>query len=172
MDVTRSGLSLITLAVALFGIVYLTGSVTSRLKRTTIDLAETADTLERRGEELRHLLERMEEVERRKSHYMRISAHQLRSPLGTIRTSLQVLTEGFVDPSSERGRRLLDGAVERTDGLLATVNDLLELAKIREGRRRAPWHREILLNQFLADLLDSLAPAAEERAIEMVPEEI
>jgi len=170
MNVTMASLNLATLIGALFGIVYLTGRITRQLKRTTIDLSETAGHLETRGEELRRLLGRMEVLEQRKSHYMRISAHQLRSPLGTIRTSLQVLTEGFVDPSSERGRRLLDGAVERTDDLLATVNDLLELAKIREGRRRAPWHREILLNQFLADLLDSLAPAAAERGIEMAPE--
>jgi signal transduction histidine kinase len=81
-----------------------------------------------------------------------------------------VLTEGFVDPASDRGRKLLNGAVDRTDSLLATVNDLLELAKVREGRSRAPWRREIILNQILADLMDSLAPAAEERGIEMTPD--
>jgi len=138
--------------------------------RTSIGLSETAGILQQRSEELRRVVKEMEDLERRKSHYMRISAHQLRSPLGTIRTSLQVLTEGFVDPSSDRGRRLLNGAVERTDDLLATVNDLLELAKIREGRRRAPWRQEIMLNQLLADLLNSLSAAAGDRGIELIPE--
>jgi signal transduction histidine kinase len=170
IDVTREGLNLVVLAAALFGIVYLTGSVAAQLMRTSLGLSRTASTLLQRSEELRRVVEEMEDLERRKSHYMRISAHQLRSPLGTIRTSLQVLTEGFVDPASERGRKLLVGAVERTDDLLATVNDLLELAKIREGRRRAPWHRGIILNQILADLLDSLTSDAEERGIELTPE--
>jgi signal transduction histidine kinase len=138
--------------------------------RTTVGLSETAADLRERSEELHRAVTEMEEVERRKSHYMRISAHQLRSPLGTIRTSLQVLTEGIADPSSPRGKRLLQGAVDRANDLLRTVNDLLELAKVREGRQRAPWHRSLILNQLLADLLDDLAPAAEERGIELVPE--
>jgi signal transduction histidine kinase len=170
IDITQGVLNLVALAAALFSIVYLTGSVAAQLMRTSIGLAETAGILQQRSEELRCVVEEMEALERRKSHYMRISAHQLRSPLGTIRTSLQVLTEGFADPSSERGRRLLNGAVERTDALLATVNDLLELAKVREGRRRAPWRRAIILNQLLADLLGSLTPDAEDRGIKMTPE--
>jgi len=48
-------------------------------------------------------LREREEVERRKSHYMRISAHQLRSPLGTIQTSLKVLLDGIIDPASAAG---------------------------------------------------------------------
>jgi signal transduction histidine kinase len=170
LDISRSGFSLVALVAALFGIVYLTGTVTAQLMRTTLGLSRTAGVLQERSEELRRVVKEMEDLERRKSHYMRISAHQLRSPLGTIRTALEVLTDGMVDPSSERGRRLLDGAVERTDDLLATVNDLLDLAKIREGQRRAPWHEKIILNQLLADLLDSLAPAAESRGIEMTPD--
>jgi signal transduction histidine kinase len=170
VSAVRGALNLGTLVAALFGIVYLTGSVAQQLVRTTVGLSETAAVLQQRTRELRRVVEQMANVERRKSHYMRISAHQLRSPLGTIRTSLQVLTEGLVDPSSERGRRLLDGAAERTDGLLATVNDLLDLAKVREGRRRAPWHRSIILNQLLADLLDALEPAASERGIELAPD--
>jgi signal transduction histidine kinase len=170
IDVSRGVLNLVALVAALFGIVYLTGSVARQLMRTSIGLSETAGILQQRSEELHHVVKEMEDLERRKSHYMRISAHQLRSPLGTIRTSLEVLTEGFVDPSSERGRRLLNGAMERTDDLLATVNDLLELAKIREGRRRAPWREAIFLNQILVDLLDSLATAAGDRGIELIPE--
>jgi signal transduction histidine kinase len=170
IDVSQGGLNLVALSAALFGIVYLTGSVTAELMRTSIGLSRTASSLQQRSEELRHVVEEMAEVERRKSHYMRISAHQLRSPLGTIRTSLQVLTDGFVDASSERGKKLLNGAVERTDDLLATVNDLLELAKVREGRRRAPWRRRIILNQLLADLVDSLSSDAGERDISLTPE--
>ena len=170
IDVAHSWFNLVVLASALFGIVYLAGSVARQLLRTSIGLSETASALQVRSEELRRVVEEMDRIERRKSHYMRISAHQLRSPLGTIRTSLQVMQEGIVAPSSDRGRRLLDGAVERTDSLLRTVNDLLDLAKVREGRRKAPWRRKINLNQLLADLFDSLASDAEERGIEMIPE--
>lgn len=155
--------------IAMFGIVYLTDSVTSRFKHRNIELHRATRRLRQRGDELQRLLEEMQRVEQRKSHYMRISAHQLRSPLGTIRTSLDVLRQGIVDPRSDRGRRLLDGVAERVDSLLAIVTDLLELARIREGSARAPWSRQVNLNQLLADLFDSLGPAAEQKRITLVP---
>lgn len=170
IDVSTASLNLLTLVAALFGIVYLTGSVANRLKRRSIELFETTEALSERTEELQRLLREIEDLERRKSHYMRISAHQLRSPLGTIKTTLGVLIKRIVDPSTERGRKLLVGAVDVTDSLLAIVNDLLDLAKIREGRGKAPWARGVNLNQLLADLFDSLAPDAEQRQVEMIPE--
>jgi signal transduction histidine kinase len=146
-----------------FGVVYLTDSVTSRFKARNIELHETTT-------ELRHALDEQEQLERRKSHYMRISAHQLRSPLGTIKTSIQVLLDGYLDPGSPDGRRLLEGTAARVDSLLAIVNDLLELAKMREGRAKAPWARQVSINQILADIFDAVDPVAREANVELVPQ--
>ncbi len=163
-------LNLVTSLAVIFGIVYLTDSVTSRFKQRNIELHEKSEELRRKTIELERTLRQMEIVEERKSHYMRISAHQLRSPLATIKTSLEVITAGYVDPGSERGRKLLRGAVERVDGLLQIVNDLLELAKMREGRNKAPWARNVNVNQLLADLFDALQPLAEERGVTLTPD--
>ncbi len=156
------------MVVLVFGMVYLTDTVTSRFKTRGIQLHKTSEQLRYRKEELQQLLREREGVERRKSHYMRISAHQLRSPLGTIKTSLQVLVDGIVDPASDGGRRLIVGASERVDDLLEIVNDLLELAKMREGRLRAPWARQVYINQVLADIFDAIGPLAQEGRVELV----
>ena len=156
------------LVALVFGMVYLTDTVTSRFKDRGIQLFETSEKLREGKEQLQQLLREREEVERRKSHYMRISAHQLRSPLGTIQTSLKVLLDGIIDPASAAGRRMIAGASERVDDLLSIVNDLLELAKMREGRARAPWVRDVSVNQVLADILDAIAPYAQERGVELV----
>lgn len=161
-------MSAAVLVVLVFGMVYLTDTVTSRFKHRGIQLHATTEKLRQRKEELKQLLREREESERRKSHYMRISAHQLRSPLGTIKTSLQVLVDGIVDPAGDSGRRLIVGASERVDDLLAIVNDLLELAKMREGRARAPWARQVYINQVLADIFDAIGPYAQERGVELV----
>jgi signal transduction histidine kinase len=162
-----AAVSLLALVAFLFGTVYLTASVSDRLKQQNYALRRTTAALRQRSAELQRLLAELEDLERRKSHYMRVSAHQLRSPLGTVRTSLDVLAEGYVDLSSDRGRRLLRGVAERVDGLLLLVNGLLDLAKVREGRQRAPWARQVNLNQLIADLFDSLAPYAEERGVRL-----
>jgi signal transduction histidine kinase len=161
-------LNVAVLVVLVFGMVYLIHTVTSRFKQRSIQLHSTTEQLRQRKEELKGLLRDMEDSERRKSHYMRISAHQLRSPLGTIKTSLQVLVDGIVDPSTDGGRRLIIGASERVDDLLEIVNDLLELAKMREGRAKAPWAKQVYINQVLADIFDAIGPLAQERNVELV----
>jgi signal transduction histidine kinase len=166
-DPYRTGLLALAAVIALFGTVYLTATVTDRFKRHTVRMKTMTETLRERNEEQRRLIEEIAELERRKAHYMRISAHQLRSPLGTIKTSLQVLNDGFVEGESDRGKKLMRGALDRADGLLAIVNDLLELAKMREGRQKAPWARNLSLNQLLADVVDSLAPLAEGREVRL-----
>jgi len=167
---TQCWLNAAMLVALLFGVVYLTDSVTGRFKTRSIELFRTSEKLRARSEELQRLLIEREESERRKSHYMRISAHQLRSPLGTIKTSLQVLLDGILEPGSEQGRRLLAGAAERVDDLLAIVNDLLELAKMREGRAKAPWARNFFINQLIADIFDAMTPIAQDRHVELVPD--
>ena len=162
-----SSFALLALVGFLFGIVYVTGSVSDRLKQRNEELRRASQALEERSAELQRTLDEIEELERRKSHYMRVSAHQLRSPLGTVRTSLDVLAGGYVDLSSERGQRLIRGAADRINGLLLIVNGLLDLAKVREGRQRAPWTRHVNLNQLLVDLADSLGPYAEERSVHL-----
>jgi two-component system NtrC family sensor kinase len=118
-------------------------------------------------EELKGALNEIRELERRKSHYMRISAHQLRSPLSTVRTSLQVLAEGYEDTGSERGKRLLRGAGDRVDDLLAIVKDLLELAKIREGHANAPWARNLDVSEILQEVLGTATPIAQKRGVRL-----
>ncbi len=161
-------LNLIAVTAAVFGTVYLTGTVTRASRRKSVELRQATLELSTRSRQLEQVLEEIRDLERRKSHYMRISAHQLRSPLGTIKTVLQVLTQGFVDPGSERGHKVLAGAVERTDNLLAIANDLLELAKIREGQERAPWTGDVDLNKVVTDALDAQQPSARSRRVELV----
>lgn len=155
-------LSMAMLVGLVFGVVYLTDSVTSRFKARNIELHQTTTELQR-------ALDEQAQLERRKSHYMRISAHQLRSPLGTIKTSIQVLLDGYLDPGSPDGHRLLQGTASRVDSLLAIVNDLLELAKMREGRAKAPWARTVSINQILADIFDAVDPLARRANVELVP---
>jgi len=173
-DVTKCGracdLHLLAITIAMFAVIYLTDSVTSRFKRRNIELHHAKRELEDQAARLRRALEDIRRVEERKSHYMRISAHQLRSPLGTVKTTLRVLLDGYVDPASEKGREFLAGAVERVDELLAIVGDLLELAKVREGLEKAPWARDVNLNQLLADIFDSLQPLAEARGVTLTPD--
>ncbi len=162
--------SVVVLAVTVFGTVYLTGRITARLRQGSLRLLETTMSLGDKTAQLERALEEIHEIERRKSHYMRLSAHQLRSPLGTIKTTLDAITQGYVDCQSERGRRLIEGAVERAEGLLLIVNDLLNLAKIREGQKTALWEQKLDVTHLLSETLDSLQPFARMRDVRVETE--
>ena len=153
------------LACALGLTVYLTDTVASRLKERGVRLFRLAEELRDKTAELERLLAQMRAIEARKSHFMLLSAHQLRSPLATVQTSLDVLRQGYVDLPSPRAAGLIAGASERVEGLLRIVGDLLELAKLREAVQRAPWTSGVNLAQLAVDVADALTPVAEARRI-------
>ncbi len=158
------GLRFAVLLAVVFGTVYLTWTV----KQRSEEYKRIADFVAEEGrQKLEEAFSEISDLENRKSHFMRISAHQLRSPLGTIKTTLQVITKGYTDADSDRGKRLLNGAVERTDELLSIVNDLLELAKIREGQEKAPWTRNVNVNEILTEIVESLKTTADAREIQL-----
>jgi signal transduction histidine kinase len=161
-------LRMLAFVATLFGTVYLTGTVTARSTQNALRLLEMTMELRGKTAELERALREIWDLERRKSHYMRISAHQLRSPLGTIKTSLDVLAKGYVDPSSARGRSMLEGIADRADELLAIVNDLLELAKIREGQRKAPWTRDVDVSAILEEAIGGQRARSDRRNVELV----
>jgi signal transduction histidine kinase len=145
--------------------VYLTDTVASRVKARGVELFHLSEQLRGKTDELERLLAERRAIEERKSRFMLLSAHQLRSPLATVKTSLDVLRQGFVDFNSERGHALLQGVNDRVDGVLQIVADLLELAKLREGAKRAPWVGDVNLAQLAMDVTDALTPVAEARGI-------
>ena len=156
---------------ALLGLsVYLTENVAARLKERGVALYQLAEELGAKKVELESALAEMRRVEERKSKFMLLSAHQLRSPLGTVKAGLDAVRQGFVDARSERGARLLDGANARVEDLLRIVGDLMELAKVREGGKRAPWAANVLVKQILMDILDALQPLADDRGVTLVAE--
>jgi signal transduction histidine kinase len=156
---------LAVLAWLLAGTIYLTDTVATRFRSRGAQLFQLNEQMRAKQTELEALLAEMRSAERRKSHFMLLSAHQLRSPLATVKTGLEALHDGYVDPSSPRSARLISGAIERVDGLLATVNELLELAKLREGAKQAPWVPDVNLAQLVVDVADALTPIAEARGI-------
>jgi signal transduction histidine kinase len=61
-------------------------------------------------------------------------AHDLRSPLGTVRMSLNTLSDAEADLLPERRTQLLGVATRQVNHLLALTSDLLDLASAEEGR--------------------------------------
>ncbi len=104
------------------------GAFTSTIWLAAYMATSIAARLREREDELRRTSARLQELDRLKSEYVLRVTHKLRSPLSTIDSCLRVITEGLVN---ERERsEVLEHASERTEVLLSTVNDLLELSRV------------------------------------------
>ncbi len=85
------------------------------------------DITERRGAE-----EALREADRRKDEFLAILAHELRNPLAPLRTGIEIMRTGRVDPEhSERVHAMMGRQV---DHLVALVDDLIDVSRISRGR--------------------------------------
>jgi signal transduction histidine kinase len=94
-------------------------------------LARDLDTERQAAEEARDQAHHADAWRRR---LVAMLAHDLRSPLGTVRMSLTALSDPDADLLPERRTQLLGVATRQVDHLLTLTSDLLDLASAEEGR--------------------------------------
>ncbi|OAB63426.1 hypothetical protein AY599_05225 [Leptolyngbya valderiana BDU 20041] len=82
------------------------------------------------GEDIteRHAIERM------KDEFVSVVSHELRTPLTSIHGALNLLASHLVDPTSERGMRVVQIAAESAERLVRLVNDILALERLESGK--------------------------------------
>lgn len=106
----------------------------------------------------------LETADRAKSHFVRMAAHELRSPLSAVQSMLKVLEEGYVGSITVKQQDLIRRSQRRVSTLLAMVNDLLDLAagKIEQFRGAKT---EVVLNKVLSKVTGLLQTKAEEKGL-------
>ncbi|HEY0878839.1 MAG TPA: PAS domain S-box protein [Zeimonas sp.] len=85
------------------------------------------DITERRSAE-----EALRDSDRRKDEFLAILAHELRNPLAPLRTGIEIMRMGHVDP--ERLERVRAMMGRQVDHMVALVDDLMDVSRISSGR--------------------------------------
>lgn len=101
----------------------------------------------------------MKVLDRLKSEFVAKVSHELRSPLSTIHEQLALVLSDLMGQLSESEEHLLSRAKEKTQGLISTIGDLLDLSRIESGTTGQEPKRvqlEDLLNNII-DFLDTRA---------------
>ena len=95
----------------------------------------------------------LREVDRRKDEFLATLAHELRNPLGPIRTALALLRklDPVVPEMQENARRTI---TRHTDHLVRLVDDLLDVSRISQGKISLQWER-VSLASFMASALET-----------------
>jgi PAS domain S-box-containing protein len=81
-----------------------------------------------------HDITREEGIEKMKSEFVTISAHQLRTPLSAIKWTLRAILDGDAGQLAPEQIELLQKTYISNERMIELVNDLLDVTRIEEGR--------------------------------------
>jgi PAS domain S-box-containing protein len=107
---------------------------------------------------LRRLADDLARANQRQSEFLATLAHELRNPLAPIRTGLDLMR---LNPGNAQSMARVRDMMERqTDHLIHLVNDLLDLARIRNGKIELKKTRATL-GEIVAAAIETTLPAIE-----------
>ena len=115
-----------------------------------IAVPRAADEIGRLAVTLNAMLDRLEQGVQEKHRLIADASHELRTPLAAMRSELDVSLRG--DDLSREAREVLESARDEVARMSRTVDNLLTLARVDEGRL------ELLTERI--DLVDAIAAAA------------
>ncbi|MFP3928682.1 MAG: ATP-binding protein, partial [Desulfobacteraceae bacterium] len=93
------------------------------------------------------------QLDEMKSEFVNMVAHELRSPLVSIRQQNSVILEGLAGPLEKKQEELIGRGVKKIDQLLDLIRDLLDIAKIEAGQQfqhRVPIDVEEAIRETVA----------------------
>jgi PAS domain S-box-containing protein len=136
-------------------------------------ILEVSSVFIKKGEEVAaklvsfHDVTREKMVEKTKSEFVSIAAHQLRTPLSAIKWIFQMMRDGdWGKVTKEQGEYLNKGFVS-TERLIRVVNDLLNVSRIEEGRF-AQKMEKLQLEDVLKSVCEQHVSLAETKKLKFV----
>jgi len=111
-----------------------------------------------------HDITREKIVEKMKTEFVSISAHQLRTPLSAIKWTLSMLLDGDLGQISPEQRDFIEKSYKSNEMMIALINDLLNVTRIEEGRY---LYKSILtdLEPICRSVIESYKTGMEKRKI-------
>ncbi|HPK54877.1 MAG TPA: ATP-binding protein [Spirochaetota bacterium] len=100
--------------------------------------------LEEKNNELSRLIDE-------RNRFLGMTAHDLRNPIGSVKTILSFLYDNFSDTATEKILEFIDVSREASESALAIINDLLDMSAIESGKI------DLVKTEFVfADLVESV----------------
>lgn len=106
----------------------------NELEAKIIELDKTAKQLIRRDLELTLANERLSELDKIKSEFISVVAHQLRTPLSAIKWILKMFIDGDIGDLTTEQLTFMMKSYESNERMISLINDLLNVDRIETGR--------------------------------------
>jgi Na+/proline symporter/nitrogen-specific signal transduction histidine kinase len=137
----------------------------SQLIAYSRQIEEKSRELESVTAELRAANERLKELDRMKDEFLSAVAHELRTPLASIRAVSELLF-GDRDIAEDQRTRFVGVIIRETERLTRLINQVLDLAKVESGT--AAWHMSrVDMKELIEEVGASLGPLLHERRMHL-----
>jgi signal transduction histidine kinase len=111
--------------------------------------------------------EAVQHLEEAKRKFVLLVTHELRSPVGVVRSLLRTLSGGYAGELSDLQADMLNRALRRTEFLQTLIDDLLNLAAGKTGLRMAQEAATVDLVDVLNTIHDRYRVPSEEKGIDL-----
>lgn len=140
---------------------------TEELEQMVKELDATAKLLVRRDFELLHLNDELQEIDKAKSHFVSVAAHQLRTPLSIIKWTFRMLLSGDFGKINEDQKNVIQRGYDVNEGTIRLISDLLDVARIESGRFLYSF-KTISIEELVRDVVEMSKPEAKEKKIDII----
>lgn len=136
--------------------------------RAYTELATLTEHLERRVQERTHELqtvnERLQDHDQRRSKFVSVASHELRTPMTSIKGFIENMLDGLTGQLSERQTHYLQRVKHNVDRLTRIINQLLDWSRLDVGRVDIK-PESLQIDEFIRDVVESIQTMAAEKSI-------
>ena len=122
--------------------------------------------IRQREEELMKERDRSHRLSELKEEFVSVAAHQVRTPLGSLRWLFRSMLEGDAGELNEKQTKFLEEGRDRTDNLLNVLNDLLDVSKLEKGalvQEMTP----VSIDNIIYQVIEEQRPEAEKKDVKI-----
>lgn len=135
------------------------------------DLSQTVehtsdDEIGQFGAVFNSMLANIRELDKLKSDFISVAAHQLRTPLSGVKWVLKLLLDGDLGSINEDQKGMLKRGYETNEKMIQLVNDLLNVSRIENGKFGYKFEKNDFM-KLLNTLIENTVLPSRERNIEV-----
>ncbi len=143
----------------------------NRVQRFTRDDADFLQAVANHGSiaiENAMAYQTLQNLDEMKRKFVLMVTHELRSPVGVVRSLLRTLTGGYAGPLTPLQQDMLERALRRADFLQTLIDDLLDMASSKSGLHSQKPVSAVDLSALLSRIVERYRVPANEKGLRLI----